>query len=298
MSDRRGLFLIVLAAVLWGTTGTAQALGPADADPIAVGVVRLSVAAPALMLVARMGRGTLESPRSTWKPIVLAGLAMAAYQPLFFLAVAETGVALGTVVTIGSAPLMTGLIARLFDNEIPSRGWWPATALGIAGVALIGLSAKDVGTNPGGILLALGAGLSFAVYIVTSRRVVVEMNPISGTAQVFVTAAVLSLPLLLWADSSWIATQHGLVMAAHLGLVATALAYVLFSLGAQVTRSPSAATASLAEPLTATMLGVLLLGEQPGIVGWSGLFLIFAGLVTLGSAGRGHAGREWSRLSA
>jgi DME family drug/metabolite transporter len=281
--NRRGILLIVLAAFLWGTTGTAQALGPPDSDPIAVGVARLVVAAPALLLIARINRGEFERPRSARKPVVVAGLAMAFYQPLFFTAVAETGVALGTVVTIGSAPLLTGVLARLFDGEIPSKRWWPATALGIAGVYLIALSASDVGAEPVGILLALGAGLAFAVYILASRRVVEVVNPISGTSHVFSVAAVLSLPLLVWADASWISTPGGLAMAAHLGLVATALAYVLFSLGVRSTRAPSAATASLAEPLTATMLGVFLLGEAPGVAGWAGILLILTGLFVLGS---------------
>lgn len=272
----------MLAAALWGTTGTAQALGPAGSDPIAVGVARLLVAAPALLLIARADEGALEPVQSDWPPVVMAGVAMAAYQPLFFTAVAETGVALGTVVTIGSAPLMTGVLTRLFDDEIPSRRWWPATALGVAGVALIALSADDVGVEAGGVLLALGAGLSFAIYIVASRRVVEAVSPISAASRIFGVAAVLSLPLLLWADFSWISTPGGLVMATHLGLVATALAYVLFSLGVKVTRAPSAATASLAEPLVATVLGVFLLDEAPGLGGWSGILLIISGLMILG----------------
>lgn len=298
VTEPRGLLFIVLAAALWGTTGTAQALGPTDSDPIAVGVARLVVAAPALLLVARFNRETTDVSPSVWTPIVVAGLAMASYQPLFFSGVAQTGVALGTVVTIGSAPMMTGFLARLFDDEIPSRRWWPATALGVAGVCLIALSANDVGVKPGGVLLALGAGVSFAVYIVASRRVVGVASPISGTSRIFSVAAVLSLPLLLWTDSSWISTPGGLMMAAHLGLVATALAYVLFSLGVQVTESPTAATASLAEPVAATLLGVFLLGEQPGIAGWSGLLLIFAGLIALGSGRRGPTESERARPSA
>ena len=281
VSDRRGLLLIVLAAALWGTTGTAQALGPAGSDPIAVGVARLVVAAPALALIARFGRGATESGWRAWGPTALAGVAMAAYQPLFFTAVAETGVALGTVVTIGSAPLLAGLLAWVVDKESPSSRWWPATALGIMGVALIALSGQEIGAQRGGVLLALAAGLSFAIYILASRRVVESVDPFEGTSRVFAIAALLSLPLLLWADLSWVTMATGWVMAAHLGLVATALAYVLFSLGIRTTRASTAATASLTEPVTATTLGILLLGESPGLSGWSGILLILAGLALL-----------------
>ena len=278
VSDRRGLALIVLAAALWGTTGTAQALGPATSDPIAVGVTRLVVAAPALAISARFGRGNVEAQSGTWRPIVIAGVAMAAYQPLFFTAVARTGVALGTVVTIGSAPLLAGLLAWAIDKEAPSSRWWPATGLGIAGVVMIALSEQDMGAEGTGVLLALGAGLSFAIYILAARHVVELVDPFIGTAQVFAVAAFLSVPLLLWADLGWMKTAAGWLMAAHLGLFATALAYVLFSLGMRTTRASTAATASLTEPVTATILGVALLGEVPGVAGWLGIGLILAGL--------------------
>lgn len=206
---------------------------------------------------------------------------MAAYQPLFFSAVARTGVAMGTVVTIGSAPLLAGLLAWGIDNEAPSSRWWPATGLGIAGVIMIALSSRDVGADGGGVLLAIGAGLSFAVYILASRRVVEMVDPFLGTARVFAIAASLSVPLLLWADLGWITTIAGWLMAAHLGLLATALAYVLFSLGVRTTRASTAATASLTEPVTATILGVALLGEAPGASGWLGIALILLGLAFL-----------------
>ena len=284
MSDRRGLAFIVLAAALWGTTGTAQALGPATSDPIAVGVTRLLVAAPALAITARFGHRVTEAESGAWSATIVAGVAMAAYQPLFFTAVARTGVALGTVVTIGSAPLLAGLLAWAVDGETPSLRWWPATGLGIAGVVMIALSGQDVGAEGGGALMALGAGLSFAVYILASRRVVEAVDPFIGTSRVFAVAAFLSVPLLLWVDLSWIKTAAGWVMAAHLGVFATALAYVFFSLGMRTTRASTAATASLTEPVTATVLGVALLGETPGALGWLGIALILVGLALLAAS--------------
>ena len=283
MSDRRGLLFIVLAAALWGTTGTAQALGPVASDPVAVGVARVVVAAPALALIARFTPGALTPGPGVWKPSVVAGTAMTAYQPLFFTAVAETGVALGTVITIGSAPLLAGLLAWAVDDETPPMRWWPATVLGIAGVVMIALSEQAMGVEGLGVLMAVGAGLSFAIYIVASRRVIDRAGATAGTARVFAIAALLSLPLLLRADLSWVTAPAGWIMAVHLGLIATALAYMLFSLGIRTTRSSTAATASLAEPVTATMLGVLLLGETPGASGWSGILLILAGLTLLAS---------------
>lgn len=275
--------LIITAAALWGTTGTAQALGPAASDPVAVGLVRLMIAAPALLGIAGVWRIFPDPREAGWPPILVAGLGMAAYQPVFFTAVDEAGVAVGTVVAIGSAPIMAGLLGWLVDGETPGRRWWAATTIGVTGVALIFLAGDTVRAELAGLGYALAAGFAFAVYIVASRRVVGLSHPVGGMALVFGVAAVMSLPLLAFVDLSWLVSGSGVLMALHLGLIATALAYVLFALGLRTTATGSAATASLSEPLTAALLGVLLLGETPGPPGWVGIALILAGLAVLAS---------------
>lgn len=279
MTDRRGLALIIVAAALWGTTGTAQALGPADAEPIAVGVARLLLAAPALLVIARPRR----VPREDLLLILIAGAGMAAYQPLFFSAVEAAGVAVGTVVAIGSAPLLAGALGWVVDGHRPSRPWWIATMLGIAGVGSTSLAGVS-DASPAGVALALGAGLSFAVYLIASRRVVVRSSPVSSMALIFTAAATLSLLVLPWVDLGWVATGSGLIMELHLGLIATALAYVLFSLGLRTTTAATAATASLFEPVTAGLLGVLVLGETPGVGGWIGIALILGSTALLATS--------------
>lgn len=281
MSERRGLGLIISAAALWGTTGTAQALGPPTSDPLGVGLLRLVIAGPALLAVAAYAgflpdRGILRR-----YPTLVAAVGMAAYQPAFFTAVRLTGVAMGTVVAIGSAPVLAGLAGLIVDGRRPGRRWWIATALGIAGVALLLTTTRHTPANPAGLLAAVGAGGAFATYIVASRRVVDRSHPVGGMAAVLVVAAVLTLPVLAWVDVTWVATGAGLTMALFLGLVATALAYLLFSIGLRDTPTASAATASLAEPLTATLLGVAILGETPGPTGWLGIAMILAGLLFL-----------------
>lgn len=283
MNERRGLALIIAAAALWGTTGTAQALGPETSDPLAVGLVRLLVAAPGLLAISWVSGDSPRRAGTRWQPILLAGLGMAAYQPAFFTAVKLTGVALGTVIAIGSAPLLAGLLGWAVEGDKPRRAWWLATAIGITGVALIAVAGDDSGASLRGVGLALAAGLAFAVYIVASRRVVGVANPVGGMSLVFGVAAVISLPMLAIADLAWLASTAGVVMSLHLGLVTTAAAYALFSVGLRTTPSGSAATASLAEPMTASLLGVLVLGEAPGAAGWLGMGLILAGLALLAS---------------
>ena len=77
------------------------------------------------------------------------------------------------------------------------------------------------------------------------------------------------------------ASRSGAAVALHLGLVTTTLAYILFGYGLSRTPVSAAATLTLAEPATAALLGVLVLGERPGPAALAGLALVLAGLVVL-----------------
>lgn len=276
--DRAGL-LVIAAATLWGTTGTAQALGPPNTTPLGVGATRLVIGGAGLIVVAKL-RGCLKLPRAApFGSLALAGIGMAAYQPLFFGAVARTGVALGTVVAIGSAPVFTGLFSFWLDRWRPHTSWLVATASALSGILLI--SGLPLNADSVGIALAAGAGLAYAVFVVGSKVVLRSMAPMGAMAWGFGLAAALSLPMLFYADVSWVFDARGGAMAAWLGVVATAVAYVAFGHGLRSTEVPNATTLTLAEPLTAGALGVALLGERPGMWGWLGMLLIFFGLTLL-----------------
>jgi drug/metabolite transporter, DME family len=276
--------LVVGAAVLWGTTGTAQALGPAASDPRAVGAIRIIVGGVALLGLAA-GSGALrwaavrDAPRLA---LIAAAIAIATYQVCFFAAVARTGVAVGTVVGIGSAPAFTGAIGWLARRERPEPGWGPATLLAVAGAAMLVLAGGAVAIDPVGIVLALGAGLSYAAYTVGGKRLLdAGMDPTAAMAVIFCAGGVLLVPVAVTVGAPWLTEPRGLAMALWLGLAATAVAYVLFGRGLAHLPASSVATLSLAEPLTAGALGLLVLGERPGAWGYAGAGLVLAGLVLL-----------------
>lgn len=268
---------MLAAAVLWGTTGTAQALGPDAASPAAVGVVRLLIAGPVL-LGAAVGRRPLPQLHAVWGAAVVAALGMAVYQPAFFSAVDRTGVALGTVVAIGSAPVLTGLLGWAWDGSRPTLRWAAATGVAVTGVGLIAVSGGEVGVDVTGVAFALLAGLAYAVYVVASVRLVEAGSAAGAMAVVFMLAAAFSAPALAFVDLGWVATLPGAAMAIHLGVITTAVAYLLFGRGLRSTGTATAATLTLGEPATATALGVLVLGERPGPAAWLGVVLVIIGL--------------------
>jgi DME family drug/metabolite transporter len=206
---------------------------------------------------------------------------VAAYQGCFFAAVTLTGVAVGTLVTIGSAPILAGLLGLLLGDR-PTRSWGVATALAIAGCVLLLAPTGQAGVDPLGTALAVGAGASYAAFTVASRRVVLHTgSPDAVMAAFFCGGALLLLPVLTVQDLHWLQSWRGLATVAWLGLVATALAYWLFARGVARLSAATATTVDLAEPLTAAVLGVLLLGERLSLQTLLGAGLIGAGLIVL-----------------
>jgi DME family drug/metabolite transporter len=129
---------VLLAALCFATTGTAQALGPDGTTPIGVGAARILVGGALLVLVARArARSATRWPKA---PAAAAVAGVAVYQLAFFAAVDDTGVAVGTIVALGSAPTLAGLFEWILDRRRPPGRWAAATALACAGVALLALA--------------------------------------------------------------------------------------------------------------------------------------------------------------
>jgi DME family drug/metabolite transporter len=203
---------------------------------------------------------------------------MALYQPLFFSAVSITGVAIGTVVAIGSAPILSGLLEWLYVKVRPAKVWWYSTFLSIAGCLLLFMNQDSVSVDPIGILLALGAGLTFASYTLVTRDMVQKYSSLSVIAVVFTLSAICLSPFLFIFDMSWMMSLQGVSVSLHLGIVATGIAYFLFARGLVNVSSSTGVTLALAEPLTAALLGVFLLGETLNLISWFGISLLVIGI--------------------
>ena len=121
---------VICAALLFGTTGTAQVLGP-SASSVVVGASRVVLGGALLLAFAALARRLrVGGPTAL---VLVAGVCVAVYQVSFFAAIADTGVAVGTVAALGSAPVWAGLLARRFAGERLDRRWaaatgWPPSA--------------------------------------------------------------------------------------------------------------------------------------------------------------------------
>lgn len=274
---------VLLGAILWGTTGTAQAFAPELANPLTIGAARITIGAFTLLAICLYRyRGTLKIDKSWPKfPTIVSAICMAAYQPLFFTAVSKTGVAIGTVVTIGSAPIIAGFLSLVILKEKPEKKWYVATMLSIVGMLLLLDPSSGEKVSIAGILSALGAGLAYSVYALVSKQLLDKHPPDVVLAVLFSISAILLAPLFFIYDATWLFELNGFLVALHLGVFATALAYFLFSSGLAALPVATAVTLTLAEPLTATFLGIFLVGEQLNLTSLIGVTFMFMGLIIL-----------------
>jgi len=293
---------VLLAAVCFGTTGTAQALGPEGLEPTAVGAARIAVGGLLLALVAygvaggsrgsgaggaaasSRGRGARTAGSAALRGATLAAaLGVAVYQLAFFAAVEATGVGVGTLVAIGSGPALAGLLDRAVRGTPLTGRWATATVLAAAGVALLALAGSDTAAvDPAGVALAVLAGGAYATYTVAAKALLdAGRGPESVMAAAFGFGALALLPVLVVAGAGWLLTPGGAALALYLGIVPTAIAYVLFARGLRRLPAAETATLTLAEPLTAALLGAVVLGERLGPLAGAGALLVLGGLLVL-----------------
>lgn len=270
---------VLAAGMLFGTTGTARSLGPAAAAST-VGAARLVVAGAVLVAVSGIAaRRSAAGGRWPLGLVAVSALAVAAFQVLFFSALGRTGVAVGTVVAIGCGPVFTGALSAAVGAGRPGLGWALATAAAIAGCALLVLSGGDGELDAFGIVLALGAAAAYATYTVTSKQLIDRGHSSTAVmAAAFGGGGLLLAPILLAGDAGWLATTDGLLLALYLGCVPTAAAYLLYGRGLQRLDAGSVTTFTLVEPVTAAILGVLVLSERLSATAALGALLVLAAL--------------------
>ncbi|WIY82781.1 DMT family transporter [Propionimicrobium sp. PCR01-08-3] len=309
----------VLGAVLFGTSGTSQAFAPTATEPLSLGAARLIIGgsllgvlgllrhrrsvrsasrfAAALPLaaagsleageVARAGSaGESSKPSrlvSIW--IAVAAVATTCYQATFFAGVRANGVAVGTVIALGSTPLFAGLFEWALMRKRPGLRWLVATTLSVLGVVLLAdLTNADIRTTPAGVAFSLAAGASYALYTVAIKSLLERgWHSASATSAVFSVAALLAVPIFLSTPTGWITEPTGIGVVVWLAVVCTLGAYLLVGVGISGLPATTVATLALAEPATATGLGVLLLGEKLSILQGLGIVAVAAGVLVAGS---------------
>lgn len=281
-------FAVLASAALFGTTGTVLVNAPATSDPYSVGAVRLLLGGATLALVAALRRGAPRTAKGSPSALTsLGAVGVAVFQLCYFLAVDRTGVAVGTVATIGSGPMFAGIIAATINRRPPGSRWLLGTGLGVSGVALLGLMGRDATVNTAGIALAFLAGLGWAVFATVGKYQIERgRDSTASMAAMFTGGAALMSPLLIWHHAGWVVSWSGALVAVYLGVATVGFAYTLYGYALRHLAAPTVVTLTLLEPITAATLGAVVVHERILAVGWVGIGLVLAGLTLVGTSRR------------
>jgi len=252
-------------------------------DPLSVGAIRIIIGGALLALIAVATRRA-DPRRLAPVPTLIAAASVAVYQLAFFSSVAILGVALGTIIAIGSAPIVTGLLSAI-RGDPPAPRWYVATAAAVLGVAFLAVPGAEASLDVRGVVLAVAAGAGYALYATCAKELLRSNPPLTVMAAAFAGGAVLLAPVAARTDLGWLADPRGLLVALHLGIVATALAYALFGRGLARLPTATAATLSLFEPLTATVLGMVILGERLTLLQSAGAIAVLVGVAVIATGG-------------
>lgn len=284
--SRRGLLLIALAAVMWGTVGIATRglYALTDTNPLSIGFWRLAIAVPALGLACwgTLGPRMFRVTRHDGGLMALIGVMMALYQVCYFASIERVGVTVAVLVTLCTAPVLVALLgAGLLGERLTRRTIGALVGALLGTTLLVGVPSTASGEQShmlAGVLLALGSALGYAVVALCSRTLAARYHPLQPITFGFAAGALLLLPFALATGLTVSYPMVGWTLLLHLGLIPTALAYWLFLAGMRTTTATAASITTLIEPLTSTVLAALLFGERLGPLGLLGALLLLGAL--------------------
>lgn len=279
----KGSFAIVMASFLWGTTGTAAQFAP-EISPLAIGAFAMGIGGVLLCVSAR--KSLLKDMRILFlKPLTfLFGSACVAIYPLvFYSSMRLSGVAIGTVVSIASAPLFAALLEYVLSKKPVPLKWFISFVFGAMGIGLLAMGksqsmltlAASQHDQVLGVILGLTAGLTYAGYSWAAKQHIdAGANSQSAMAGLFGCAALVLLPSLWFTGQNLFANTVHTSVSLYMAVVPMFLGYLLFGYGLRTTEASKATLITLIEPLVAALFAIFLIGEVFKPVGWVGMTLV------------------------
>lgn len=287
-SFQRGFLSIFGAAIAWGTVGvTTQALyGMDTTNPFSIGFFRLAISFPILLVLCfwLCGRRILRVRRQDVLIMMLIGVLLALYQACYFTAIALSGVAVATLVTLCTAPVLLALFSATVMRERLSLATVLALFCAVGGTLLLVFARSTshvANLSLVGVLFALASACGYGGVILCGRLLADRYHPLHINLFAFGTGAITLLVLALSTKFAYNYPIQGWFLLLYLGTVPTALAYGLFFLGVRTIPATIVSIVTLCEPLTAALLAWLLFGEQLGGIGILGAALLLGAILVL-----------------
>lgn len=283
-----GVTAIIVASTIWGTTGTAATFAP-EVGAAAIGAAAMGLGGLAQAAIA--WRGLIASRKALadrWRILILGAVCVAIYPLAFYASMRMAGVTIGTVISLGSAPLLSAGIEYRQSGFRPSLRWLAGATVGIIGMVLLSMSeggghaVSAEGSTLMGALVGLVAGFTYALYSSCARQLM--QGGISSTTAMGATFGIgglLLMPVLIATGGPFLASWNNAAVGLYMAFVPMFLGYVCFGYGLSRVETSVATTITLFEPVVAAFFAVVIVGERLSALGWFGVLLVVICLVCI-----------------
>lgn len=281
--SRRGWTLLIAVGIIWGTPYFLIKVAVAEVSPATVVLARTLIGALVLAPFA-LRQGGFGVLRGHW-PALLGFALLEIVGPWFFISNAELDIDSSTAgLLVAAVPLLSVITGRLLGDRLPVAAVrWLGLLIGIGGVALLTGPVAARGHTWAVIQMVLAA-IGYAVAPILAERKLREVPAIPLTAACLAFAALVYAPVVAIEGRAHVPSTGAILALVALGLVCTALAFVLFfHLIVEVGGARSTLVAYI-NPLVAVVLGAIFLDEP--------LTWLVAGAAALILAGSALAGRR------
>lgn len=280
-TELAGVLCVIIASVFWGTTGTSASYIP-DVSSLAVGAFAMGIGGVLLVINAWQSLRQDVANLLRNRYLLIAGAACVAVYPLaFYSSMRLAGVAIGTLISIATAPFFTVLFERLISKRRISIQWIVSFAVGAIGIVMLTLGKVEsiealASSSPflgGG--LGLIAAFTYAGYSWVGKRLIEhDISSKSSMASMFGLAAVVLIPSLSITGENLLRDTTHISVMLYMAVVPMFMGYLLFGYGLRHISASKATLITLLEPAVATLFAVFLLGERFSVMGWFGLVLV------------------------
>ncbi|MGI2037030.1 DMT family transporter [Shewanella frigidimarina] len=277
-----GVLSILFAATLWGTTGVVATLAP-DISSLAIGAFSIGVGGILqTCLSLKQLRRDFGKILFHKKKLFIGVIALIIYPLAFYSSMKFAGVAIGTVISISTAPFFCVLLERLFGKEEKiTKKWLSSFVTGVAGITLLVTSESATVDHAVqdmklfGILLGIVAGLTYATYSWIAKAMIDSgIQSQAAMGSLFGFGAILLLPTLVITGDNLFSSSTNVIVIVYMALIPMGLGYIAYGFGLRFVTASSANVLTLFEPVVATVLAVVIVGERIPLIGWSGIVLI------------------------
>jgi drug/metabolite transporter (DMT)-like permease len=294
---RRAWWAFAFMSVVWGGSYLLIKIAiNGGFTALDVAWLRVAIAAALLAVIARRQFASL---RGRWWWIVLFAVAEISI-PFPLIAAGEVHIASSlAAIIIASVPLLVTVLSLRFDpSERPTRARAAGLLIGFTGViALVGIDVAGSGAEVLGATAIFVAAIGYAIGPMVVKLGMQGLDSRATMGAALLIATVILAPFAAVDTPSRTPTVGAFAAVATLGVLCTAIAFVVYALLIREAGTGRATVITYVNPLVAVVLGVTLLGERPGPSALAGLLLILAGS-WLSTGGRIPPRPRWSRRSA